>query len=267
MDSFFTVSKVFWFLAAPSNLPVLLAAAGLVLLLLRWRRGGAILVALAVGFTVVFGFSPMPNYLISPLEERFPQFQDDGTPIAGIIVLGGSEEPEIGLARGQPAFSEAAERVIAFGALSRRYPQARLAFVGGSGRLFPDGSALEARMMRLTVPELGIAPERMEYEEMSRNTAENAQLAKALLKPKPGERWLLVTSALHMPRAVGCFRKVGFDVVAYPVDYRTIGPDALDEWFSRAAHGLGRTDSAVREWIGLVAYYLSGNSSALFPAP
>lgn len=267
MDSFFTVSKVFWFLAAPSNLPFLLAAIGLVLLLFRRVRAGTVLVTLSVLVTVVFGFSPLANYLQSPLEERFPQFHDDGRPVTGVILLGGAEEPAIGLARGQPTFSDAAERAIAFGALSRRYPDARLAFVGGSGRLFPDGTALEARMMRLTVPDLGIAPERVVFEENSRNTAENAAFARALLKPQPGERWLLVTSAIHMPRAMGCFRKAGFDVVAYPVDYRTIGPDQLDDWFSRSAMGLGATDAALREWIGLVVYYLTGKIGSLFPAP
>lgn len=267
MDSFFTVSKVFWFLAVPSNIPFLLVAAGLVLLLAKRVRAGTMLVLASVVFTGVFGFSPIANYLMSPLEERFPQFHDDGGPLAGIILLGGAEEPEIGLARGQPAFSEAAERAIAFGALARRYPQAQLAFVGGSGRLFPDGSALEARMMRMTMPDLGIAPERVVFEENSRNTAENAAFARALLKPEPGERWLLVTSALHMPRAMGCFRKAGFDVVAFPVDFRTIGPDQLDEGFSRFWMGLARTDAAVREWVGLVVYYLSGKTSALFPAP
>lgn len=267
MDSFFTVSKVFWFFAAPSNLPFVLAAIGLVLLMVRRVKACAVLVTLSVLVTVAFGFSPLPAYLQSPLEERFPQFHDDGRPVAGIIMLGGAEEPAIGLARGQPAFSDAAERAIAFGALSRRYPDARLAFVGGSGRLFPDGTALEARLMRLTVPDLGIAPERVLFEEKSRNTAENAAFARDLLKPQPGERWLLVTSAMHMPRAMGCFRKAGFDVVAYPVDYRTIGPDQLDEWNARAVTGLAATDAALREWIGLAVYYLSGKTGALFPAP
>ncbi len=83
--------------------------------------------------------------------------------------------------------------------------------------------------------------------------------------PKPGERWLLVTSAYHMPRAVGAFRKVGFEVEAYPVDYRTHG----NLWipFDDAASGLRRTDTATREWVGLLVYWLTGKSSALFPRP
>ncbi|MFG1286310.1 YdcF family protein [Xanthobacter versatilis] len=267
MDSFFTASKVLWFFATPSNLLVSLAVLGLVLLVFRRRRLGTGLILTAVAGWLVFGFSPVALYMLSPLEERFPQFKDDGTPVTGIIMLGGSEKPEIGNVRGLPSFGEAGERPIAFAALSRRYPQARLAFVGGSGLLFPNGDAVEAQMIRMSLPDLGIPEARVEFEGKSRNTAENAEFAKALLKPKPGERWLLVTSAWHMPRAVGCFRKVGFDVVPYPVDFQTAAPDRLDQPFSRAADGLDKTDVATREWIGLVAYYLSGKTSALFPAP
>ncbi|MFG1371208.1 YdcF family protein [Xanthobacter oligotrophicus] len=267
MDSFFTASKVLWFLAVPSNLLVILAVLGLVLLAVRRRGLGIGLMVTAVAGWLVFGFSPAALYMLSPLEERFPLFKDDGTPVTGIIMLGGSERPEIGNARGVPTFGEAGERPIAFAALSRRYPQARLAFVGGSGLLFPSGDAVEAHMIRMSLPDLGIPEARVEFEPKSRNTAENAEFAKALLQPKPGERWLLVTSAWHMPRAVGCFRKVGFDVVPYPVDFQTAGPDRLDQPFSRAADGLDKTDTGVREWIGLVAYYLSGKTSALFPAP
>lgn len=267
MDSFFTASKALWFLAAPSNALLLAAALGVILFVLRARRLGGTLLAAAVAGLLVLGFSPVANHLMSPLEERFPLFVDDGRPVTGIVLLGGAEVPEVGLARGVPAFADAGERAIAFGALARRYPDARLAFVGGSGALRPGGMALEAQMMRQTLGDLAIAPGRVEFEEKSRNTAENAAFAKALLDPRPGERWLLVTSAFHMPRAVGCFRKAGFPVTPYPVDFRTVGPNALDGTFSRAATGLDMTDVAMKEWVGLVAYYLSGKTSALFPAP
>lgn len=267
MDSFFTLSKVSWFVVAPSNALVIVLVLAVLALLFGLRRSGWTLLGLGVLGLLVFGFSPVANHIMSPLEERFPQFRDDGTPITGILLLGGAELPDIGLARGQPAFSEAGERVIAFADLARRYPQARLAFIGGSGALLPTGEGRESEMMRRSLGVLGIDPARMEFEEKSRNTAENAAFAKELLKPKPGERWLLVTSAFHMPRAMGCFRAVDFPVVAYPVDFRTVGPDALNAPFSRAASGLDFTDVGVKEWVGLVAYYLGGKTRTLFPGP
>ncbi len=267
MDSFFTISKTAWFVAAPSNALAILLVLAALALLAGLRRAGGVLLAVGVAGVLVFGFSPAANYIMSPLEERFPQFHDDGQPITGVLLLGGAELPDIGLARGQPAFSEAGERVIAFADLARRYPNARLAFIGGSGALIPEGHGREAEMMRQSLGALGIDPARVEFEERSRNTAENAEFAKALLKPKPGERWLLVTSAFHMPRAMGCFRAVDFPVVAYPVDFRTIGPSELNGLFSRAASGLDFTDVGVKEWVGLVAYYLGGKTRTVFPGP
>ncbi len=265
MDSFFTLSKVLWFFAAPSNLVLILVA--LALLALPWRRLCGVFLALALALLVGLGLSPLPNLLAAPLENRFPPFKDDGRPVDGIIMLGGAEVPDIWARRGAPTFNDAAERVIAFADLSRRYPQARLAFAGGSGALLGGGDFIEARMMREVVPMLGIDSARVSYEDKSRNTAENAAFARAMLQPKPGERWLLVTSAWHMPRAIGVFRAAGFPVTAYPTDFRTAGPESLTDPFSRVASGLNLADVAVREWIGLIAYRLTGRTSELMPGP
>jgi uncharacterized SAM-binding protein YcdF (DUF218 family) len=114
---------------------------------------------------------------------------------------------------------------------------------------------------------LGIPRARITLEDRSRNTVENAVLSKAIAQPKPGERWLLVTSAHHLPRAVGVFRKAGFPVEAYPVDWRTRGVDDVLRPFATVGDGLRRSDTAVREWVGLAVYWLTGRSSELFPGP
>ena len=104
-------------------------------------------------------------------------------------------------------------------------------------------------------------------ESESRTTAENATFTRQLVSPKPGERWLLVTSAFHMPRSMGAFRKAGFEVEAYPVDWRSRGWSDLASPFSSLSMGLARTDTAVHEWTGLIAYWMTGRSSELFPGP
>ena len=104
-------------------------------------------------------------------------------------------------------------------------------------------------------------------ERRSRNTQENAEFSKAIAKPSDGERWLLVTSAFHMPRSVGLFRKAGFAVEPYPVDWRVGSTAKLLNFSPLAVEGLERTDTAVREWIGLVAYWITGKIDALLPGP
>jgi uncharacterized SAM-binding protein YcdF (DUF218 family) len=114
---------------------------------------------------------------------------------------------------------------------------------------------------------LGVAHDRITAEEQSRNTLENAAYARLLANPKPGERWLLVTSAYHMPRAIAAFRAEDFAVDAYPVDWRTRGAGDLQRGFSTLSEGLRRTDVATREWVGLVVYRLTGRSTELLPGP
>ena len=204
--------------------------------------------------------------MLLPLEERFPVFADDGRPVDGVVVLGGAVLAEESLGRGQLTLNDAGERAVALADLARRYPQARIVFSGGGGTLLEDEAA-EAGAVRRFAGALGIEPERILVEDRSRTTDENAAFSKALVEPKPGERWLLVTSAWHMPRAVGCFRQAGFDVTAYPVDFRTRGASDARRPFAFVSDGLRRVDVAAKEWAGLLAYRLAGRTSELFPGP
>jgi uncharacterized SAM-binding protein YcdF (DUF218 family) len=181
-------------------------------------------------------------------------------------VLGGSIAPDVSAARSEVALNESAERLTAVAELARRYPRARIVFSGGTGALIFDEGAEADFALRL-FESFGIPRGRVLLEDRSRNTLENAILSKDLARPQPGERWLLVTSAYHMPRAVGIFRKAGFPVEPYPVDWRTAGVGDALRPFGSVSEGLRRTDTAVREWAGLLAYWLFGMSSAFFPAP
>jgi uncharacterized SAM-binding protein YcdF (DUF218 family) len=201
-----------------------------------------------------------------PLENRFPAFRDDGRPVTGIILLGGSVEAEKSLSRGMLIANEAAERVLGTIALAHLYPQARILISSGSGSLLQNAAA-EAPVIANYFKTIGIDPARVMIEDRSRTTFENAVFSRALANPKPGERWLLVTSAWHMPRSVGVFRKAGFDVTAYPVDYRTGSTWWDQEIFASMSEGLRRLDVGAKEWTGLVAYHFAGLTSALLPAP
>jgi uncharacterized SAM-binding protein YcdF (DUF218 family) len=263
---FYYASKIVWFFATPSNLLPFLIALGLLLMLTRRRRTGWALAFVGALGLFAGGLGPVANWLINPLEERFPAFRDDGGPIAGVIVLGGAVEADEALARGQLAVNEAAERVIALADLARRHPQARIVFSGGGSTLLVDEVA-EAQGLSRFVGELGIPRERLTIEDRSRTTRENALYSREFVTPGGGERWLLVTSAWHMPRAVGCFRRLGLAVTPYPVDYRTRGHEDAAKFFPFIANGLRRLDLATKEWLGLLAYRLAGYTDALFPGP
>ena len=262
---FFVLSKTVGFLLLPSNFLLLLAFAGAALLATRWKRAGLRMVIGAVVLLAMVGLLPVGTFIIHGLENRFPQWDAArGTP-DGIIVLGNAISPKLSSALGEPVFSGSGSRMLAMAKLARAYPNARIIYSGGDASLFGNGVA-ETDFVYPALASLGIARERVQLETQSRNTAENAAFTKLLVKPKLGERWLLVTSARHMPRAIGCFRKADFRVEAYPVGWWAA--DVLDaQWGRGLADGLKRLDAAAYEWIGLLAYRLSGRTAELFPSP
>ena len=166
-------------------------------------------------------------------------------------------------ARGQTVFDEG-ERVVEAAILAKRYPDASVVFTGGSGSLTPAVST-EALQARKLMAALGVDPARVTLEERSRNTDENARFTAALVHPEPSQRWLLVTSAFHMPRSMGVFEKAGFNVVAFPVAYRTLGPGSGLLWDFDPARNLRIFEIAMREWVGLAAYWATGRIDHLFP--
>jgi uncharacterized SAM-binding protein YcdF (DUF218 family) len=263
---FFILSKVLGFFAEPSNLVLTLGLCGAVLLVTRWARLGRRLVVGSLLVLALLGLSPLGNLLIIPLEQRFPPWDPGRGAPQGIVVLGGVISPDVSAERNEVALTEAAERLTVTAELARRYPDARIIFSGGTGALiYRQGT--EAEFAVRLLESLGIPRARIVAEDRSRNTIENALFSKELAAPKPGERWLLVTSAYHLPRAVGVFRRAGFAVEPYPVDWRTRGPQDAARPFATVGDGLRRTDTAVREWVGLLVYWLTGKSSALFPGP
>ncbi len=263
---FYALSKILWFCLQPSSLIGLTLLLGLVALarnrvrLGRWLLTGGTL-ALAIG-----GLAPVGDLLIAPLENRFQHADPGSGPVHGIIVLGGAEDPRLSRSRDVMSLNEAAERMTETVALSRRFPEARIVFSGGSDALITTKPP-EAETAAKLLEALGVAASRMTLEAKSRNTHENAVFTRDLIQQKPGERWLLVTTAWHMPRAMGCFRQAGVRVEPWPVDYRT--PQAF-EWFrlySSLPEGLRRLDFVMKEYVGLVAYRLTGRTDALFPRP
>ncbi|BAU92774.1 hypothetical protein MPPM_4169 [Methylorubrum populi] len=256
-----------WGLITPSNLFPGLAFLGLTVAALGRRRIGTGL-AWAGVLAMLSGLTPLANWALLPLEQRFPARAGDTRPVDGIIVLSGGIDLTTSRTRGRLELNDAGERITALIALAHRYPQARLVYTGGDPS--PPGRrarAPEAVLAAAYLEGIGIAPARITVEARSRTTAENASEVRRLLEPHPGERWLLVTSAWHMPRAMGAFRRVGLELEPYPVDFRTAGPFATRFTFGHAADGLHLLDVAAKEWAGLVVYRLTGHSDALFPAP
>ncbi len=263
---FFYLSKIFWLLLQPINLVGILTGVALVALLLGWRRFAIFTIAKAFIVIALSTWTSLGALLLHPLEDRFARPDPAPAAVAGIIVLGGGFEGSVNQARGGYELNASGDRFVEAAVLARRYPEARVVVTGGSGSLLLDGEADGDTAPRLLTA-LGVQPERLVLENKSRNTFENAVLTKELVNPQAGQVWLLVTSAFHMPRSMGLFRKAGFDVVAWPADYRTAGSETPGPTQDNFSDSLQNVTIAIREWIGLLAYRMSGRLDEVLPSP
>jgi uncharacterized SAM-binding protein YcdF (DUF218 family) len=263
---FFLVSKTLGLLLLPTNFLIGIGLVGALLLATRLAALGRKLLMVSVALLAICGFSPLGYMLLYPLEHRFPPWDAARGAPDGVIVLGGSIDGDLSASRGTAVVGSAADRIIAAAALAHRYPDISIIFTGGSGSLMST-DAREADYAAALFESLGISRQRLIMERESRNTKENAEFSKAIAAPKPGDRWLLVTSAFHMPRSIGLFRKAGFAVEAYPVDWRVGGAEDLLRFSVLSMGGLDRTTIGTREWMGLIAYWATGQIDRLLPGP
>ena len=261
---FFVLSKLLVPLQSPGDLLLLLLVAGAIC---TWfaisRRLGSILVSVAAVALLFLVLLPVSSWLAAPLENRFPRPLDLPAHVDGIIVLGGAVDPVTTRRRGLPSLNSDAERMTEFVRVAKLYPDARLVFSGGSGVVSArPGDGNEADVARLFFAQQGLDPARIIFEDRSRNTYENVLFSKAIVKPGPGQIWMLISTALAMPRTVGIFRKLGWPVLAVPVAYKS---DASHSYF--LGDNLDELDRTFHEWLGLPVYRVTGKTDALFPGP
>lgn len=253
----FIASKLLGLLSQPLLWVFVLMVLSL-LVLTRRPRTGKRLLSLALVLMVLTAWQPLPELIIRRLEAQYPELspQADLSGYAGVVVLGGATESgRTQQAHVQPMLNDAAERMTAPVAMLRSNPKLRLLFTGGEGSLMGIGLS-EAERAKMFFDSLGVSGPQVQYESISRNTYENAVLTAQLPGVDPKQRWLLVTSAWHMPRSMGTFVKVGWNVTAYPVDFRT---GNSSDWLNFSlAGGAGNWQLALHELLGLAAYKLTG---------
>ena len=253
----FLLSKLLALITQPLGWVAVLLLLALISLRRKPQRAQWLLAG-ALALLLLIGWQPLPNLLVQQLESHYPEIAPgvDLRGFAGLIVLGGATESGyISAAHSQPQVTDGAERLTAAVALLQRNPELSIAYSGGEGALLGSGPS-EAERARAFFESLGATGSRMRYEAVSRNTYENAVLTARMEGIDITQRWLLVTSAWHMPRSMGTFQKAGWNVTAYPVDFRTAPSTPWTEYSLRA--GVTQWQLALHELVGLLAYRVTG---------
>ena len=248
---------------SPGNLIYVIFLLGMILYWAGYIRPAGIVLSITFVSMSAIAFLPIGDWLIFPLEARIPKHKLPEQ-IDGIVVLSSGLHARATIERGQSQLNEQAERDFAFVNLAKKYPEAKLLYTGGSSRMAkPFYSGADAAVIFLK--EQGFDTDRVIFDSDARNTVESAILGKQKLLPREDETWVLITTAWHMPRSIGVFCSAGWPVIPYQVDYRTQQDPKLDLNFDFAGH-LEKLNVGVKEWIGLVAYRLTGKTDDLLPS-
>lgn len=263
---FFLASKIFWLLVQPLSLIFLLILAGIVAHWRGWRRTGAVFSVAALAMVGLFAFTTLGGLLIAPLENRFARPATPPADVGAIIVLGGGFGGTVSGARNIEELRDSGDRFVEALRLARLYPEAKIVISGGVGNPFQDSES-DADIARRFYAGMGVPAERLVFEGESRNTAENVEFTKSLVASGSDQKLILITSAFHMPRSMGIFRAEGLDVVPWPVDYRAVPDPGFGLELAEPTFNINTATTAIKEWVGLVVYYLTGRTDALFPAP
>lgn len=267
---FFSVAKIFWVFAKPLNLTLILLSLAALLLWSRWRHLGIWLTSLLAASLLAVAILPIGEWLLAPLQRQFAPIDMTDGQVTGIILLSGSVvDLHISRKVGHAVPGTAVDRLVEFIRLAQAYPRALLLICGGSGNA--DGVQderwdREAPLIAEYLVRRGIARERLLVEAKSRDTFENAVFGQALARPKAADRWLLVTSAWHMPRAMAVFRALDWPVVAAPPPRPMDGQNAYQLRFN-LGQGLRGVARAVHEYLGLLSYWLNGRIKTPWPVP
>ncbi|SIQ74970.1 Uncharacterized SAM-binding protein YcdF, DUF218 family [Rhizobium sp. RU20A] len=260
----FLISKLVWLVLQPLSLVFLLLVSGLIFMRLGLGRSGVGIIVLATLVLFVTLFTTSGTVALQALENRFQRQAPLAAGERCIIVLGGAFENEVIAARGGIELNQAGDRFVETVLLARENPAARILVSGGDGS-FSGAYQGDAAVARDFFGRFGIDPNRIIEEGTSRTTSENASNTVELLRREGLDDCLLVTSAFHMPRAVGLFRKMGVGARAWPTDYRTTGRARLGFDFTQPSLNAQLATTAAREWVGLLAYYLAGRTHTVFP--
>ena len=269
-----SVRWLLWSLASPSQLLFAITIAGALLQVFtrgtagpptRWARTGFALTMTGGFGLLLFGLLPTSHSLGRTLESWVPVAGQLPGDVTGIILLAGSERPAASEAYGEPHLGDDATRYVAALRLAERYPDARVVFSGGP-RTEPGKGPLgtQSAVAAEILVSVGLDPARLTFESESRDSCDHPRNVRALVHPQPGEHWVVITSAMHMPRVMACFQAAGWgDVIPYPTDYK-LSPGWGAGTF-RVVANLALLDVVAHEWLGLVYYRLTGRTQVLLP--
>ena len=257
----FYLSKILWLIINPFNILLFFSLLTILLLLLNIKKLGIFSLYFFLILLLSFGFFPFGKYLTYCLEKSYHNSYIPNH-VDGILILGGATEPFLSKEFDQINFTSSAERLVESVTLIKKYKNAKIIFSSGSGSItYPKLG--HAEVAKKFFVKMGLDTNRIFFENKSRNTYENILFSKHIANPIKNEKWLLVTSARHMNRAIFIGQKVDWALIPYAVDFNVPKKIKFKLSFNILSN-LNFMQKASHEWVGLIAYYIMGRTSRIY---
>jgi uncharacterized SAM-binding protein YcdF (DUF218 family) len=256
------ISKFIWHLLTPLNFLIILIIFGFFLKILNKRMLSKIFFSFSFFFFIIVGVFPLGNFLLFKLEQNYQTLSTIPNDIDGILILGGPSSNSLTRQHDQVSFNEAGERLTEAIKIIRNFSPNKIIFSGGSyGQTFENSHAYVAKKF---FSEIGIDVNNFYFEYQSRNTYENILFSKKIANPVKDEKWLIITSSFHMKRTIQVAEKLEWDLIPYPVDFRTGKYFSFKPSFVNFLENFNAYNLAAHEFVGLFSYYILGRTNKFY---
>ena len=258
----FFLSKFLWFLFNPFNSILFLFFLSVILNFFKFQKFSKIMLYFTFLLFFIAGALPTGSYLLYLLEKNYHNKVNLPENVDGILILSGATNPFLTKEYDQISLNGAVERLTESIQLMKKYPKAKVFFAGGSGYVeHPDLN--HSDVAKKFYESLDVNTKNIFFDKKSRNTYENIVFAKKKFNPNINEKWILVTSAFHLKRAISVGEKLGWELIPYATDYK-LGKKFRWKLSTNIFYNLGSLQNSSHEWVGIISYYLMGRSSKIF---
>jgi len=257
----FYLSKFLWLIINPFNILIFLLLVTIFFLFLKKNKLMYFFLSLFLIVLVSFGIFPLGKFLIYKLEKNYHNEIILPDKVDGLLILGGATNPFLSDEYNQINLNDSVERLVESITLIKKYTEATIIFTGGSGSIH-NPKMDHARIAKQFFVQVGLDTDKMIFENKSRNTYENILYSKNIVKPKKNEKWIVITSAFHMNRAIFIGEKNDWALIPYAVDFFQPKKFKYRPNLS-LLNNFNQMQRGSHEWIGLMAYYLMGRTSRI----
>ena len=258
----FFFSKIIWLILNPFNIFVFFNLLTIILFFFNLKKITITIFFINSFFLLIVSFFPIGNYLIYQIEKEYHSNIQIPEKLDGILILGGATNALMFKEYNQINVNDSAERLIESVKIIKKFKNSKVIFSGGSGILNRSDLG-HSQVAKSFYSLMGLNTDKIIFENKSKNTFENILFSKNIAKPKNNDRWLLITSAAHMKRAILVGLKQDWYLIPYAVDFQNTKKFQFTPNLNLLSN-LYSFQKASHEWTGLLAYYLMNRTKKVF---